>query len=210
MSELIYRDVTLLLGPGAAVFPGDPSVAIQPFAQVENEGFNASALSCSLHTATHVDAPRHLDGEGMGVDRLSLEVLIGSVRVLDCRSQPQVDRDFLERSWEETERLLLRTGGGEALRRGEPGSGCLMGDGAAFLVEKGVALVGIDALSIDSLDEEELPVHRTLLPAGVVVIEGLDLSGIRSGCYQLICLPLKIQDGDGAPARVLLVDGVSD
>ena len=85
-----------------------------------------------------------------------------------------------------------------------------MGDGAAFLVEKGVALVGIDALSIDSLDEEELPVHRTLLPAGVVVIEGLDLSGIRSGCYQLICLPLKIQDGDGAPARVLLVDGVSD
>jgi len=106
--------------------------------------------------------------------------------------------------------VLLRTGGGEALRQGEPGRGCLTEDGAAFLVEKGVALVGIDALSIDDLDEEELPAHRILLPTGVVVVEGVDLSGIESGRYELICLPLKIQDGDGAPARVLLVEEVVD
>jgi arylformamidase len=210
MTEPVFRDITLFLGPGAAVFPGDPPVEIRSFAQVASEGFNASALSCSLHTATHVDAPRHLDGDGVGVDRLPLKLLIGLVRVLDCRAQPRVDRDFLERNWEEVERLLLQTGGGEALRRGETGSGYLTEDGAAFLVERRIALVGIDALSIDGLEEEGLPAHRALLPAGVVIVEGLDLSGIESGYYELICLPLKVRDGDGAPARVLLVDGVSD
>ena len=207
MEKPLYHDITLPVSPHSVVFPGDPLVEIRVFARVAREGFNASALSASLHAGTHVDAPRHLWDELPGVDRLPLEALIGPVRVLDCRSEPVVGREFLERHWEEgTERLLLQTGGGEALRRGELGGGCLTGEGARFLVERRVRLVGIDALSIDALDAEELPAHRELLGGEIVVVEGVDLSSVEAGYYELICLPIRLQGGDGAPARVILIE----
>ena len=207
MEKPVYHDITLTVSPGSVVFPGDPPVEIRTFARADREGFNASALSASLHAGTHVDAPRHLWDESPGVDRLPLDALIGSVRVLDCQSEPVVDRGFLERHWEEgIERLLLQTGGGAALRRGELGGGCLTGEGARFLVERQIRLVGIDALSIDALDAEELPAHRELLGGEVVVIEGVDLSAVTAGYYELICLPIRLRDGDGAPARVLLIE----
>ena len=207
MSLPVYHDITLPVSPNLAVFPGDPPVEIKSFARAAREGFNASALSASLHAGTHVDAPRHLWDEFPGVDRLPLEALIGPVRVLDCRSEPMVSREFLERHWEDgTERLLLQTGGGEALRRGELGEGCLTGESARFLVERQVRLVGIDALSIDALDAEELPAHRELLGGEVIVVEGVDLSAVKAGDYELICLPIRLRDGDGAPARVILIE----
>lgn len=207
MEKPLYHDLTLPVSPAVAVFPGDPPVEIRPFARLEREGYNASALHASLHAGTHVDAPRHLSDQAGGVDQLPLEALLGPVRVLDCRSQPAVDRSFLESRWEAgTRRLLLQTGGGQALRQGESGDGFLTGEGARFLEGMQVALVGIDALSIDALTDQGLPAHRILLGAGVVVVEGLDLSAVAAGRYELLCLPLRLQGGDGAPARVILVE----
>jgi len=203
-----YRDITLPISPEVAVFPGDPPVRIRQFARLREDGYNASAACLSLHTGTHVDAPRHLSDRAGGVDRLPLDALIGPVRLLDCRAQPSVDRKLLEACWEAgTERLLLGTGGGGALRRGEAGGGgYLTGDGAEFLAAAQIRLVGIDALSIDAPGSRELPAHRALLDCGAAVVEGLDLDGVAAGWYELICLPLRFRDGDGAPARVILVD----
>jgi arylformamidase len=81
---------------------------------------------------------------------------------------------------------------------------CLTEDAAAYLVEKGIKLVAVDYLSVDAFDTDYYPVHRRLLEGGVAVVEGDDLSGVPAGDYELICLPLKIKNGDGAPARVVL------
>ena len=68
----------------------------------------------------------------------------------------------------------------------------------------GIKLVGVDYLSVDAFDAREPVVHRTLLEHGVIILEGLNLSHVPEGRYQLICLPLRVRDGDGAPARVVL------
>jgi arylformamidase len=78
-------------------------------------------------------------------------------------------------------------------------------DAARWLVNKGIKLLGVDYLSVEPFDVAEPAVHRTLLEGGVIIVEGLNLSQVSEGRYQLICLPLKVRDGDGAPARVVLV-----
>lgn len=135
--------------------------------------------SLGSHTGTHVDAPRHLGFDG-GVDSLSFDVLCGPAEVRSVEKPPVAL----------PVRVLLK--------------GDILLDEAwieALLVQ-GVRLVGVEGLSI----EEGLESHIRLLQAGVVILEGLDLSSVPPGEYQLLCLPLKLEGGDGAPARVVLHD----
>lgn len=135
--------------------------------------------SLGSHTGTHVDAPRHLGFDG-GVDTLSLEVLCGPVEVRPAEKPP----------FDLPSRVLLK---GD-IRLDEAWTDALL--------TEGVQLVGVEGLSI----EEGLEAHTRLLQAGVVILEGLDLSLVPPGTYQLLCLPLKLRGGDGAPARVVLHD----
>jgi arylformamidase len=75
---------------------------------------------------------------------------------------------------------------------------------ARSLVNEGIKVVGIDYLSVEKFGAEDFQTHRTLLEAGTIIIEGLDLREVEPGDYEMICLPLKVKDGDGAPARVVL------
>jgi arylformamidase len=171
-------DVSTPLTGGMPRWPDDPEVRIE--AQ-EHAACRVTTLSMSAHTGTHVDAPRHYFPSGAGVDEIPLEATIGRARVVAARLLPTCDPQC-------GERLLLKTGGDD-----------LTADAARFLVERGVRTIGVDSLSVGGDD-----VHRTLLSAGVVIIEGLDLSAIEFGEYDLICLPLKIAGADGAPARAIL------
>jgi arylformamidase len=204
---MIVHDVTLPISPALPVWPGDVPVDLR---RTQDRGLgdpcNTSALSLSAHCGTHVDAPLHyLDG-GAGVDALDLGVLVGPCRVADAGDgtldAARLAALGLPRG---TERLLLRTQApGSPPTAGEADGG-LDVSGAAWIVAAGIRLVGIDRLSIATgatTDES----HRLLLRAGVVIVEGLALSGVAPGAYELACLPLKLQACDGAPARVVLVE----
>jgi arylformamidase len=201
-------DISLPIGPETPVWPGDPPVLVEPVARVEaGDPAGVSRLTLGTHTGTHVDPPAHFLPGAATVDALPLDVLVGPAVVADLTAGP-IDGAALESLGLSggSVRLLLKTGG-EA--------GALTPDGARWLVERGVRLVGADTLSIEPgtdcpgvrgcPPEEQYPVHRILLGAGVVIVEGLDLAAVAPGSYQLVCLPLRIVGGDGAPARAVLI-----
>jgi len=212
MSEPIraegWRDVTRTVAPGMPVWPGDPQVEEQAVARIaEGSASNVTLFRLSSHTGTHVDPPKHfLDGGG-GVDALDLDALCGPCRVVDVSgARGHITAEDLSELTEACEpRILLRTANSS-----RPADvfhedyTALTPDAAEWLVRAGVRLVGVDGPSVEGFEGEGFPVHHTLLGAGVVLVEGLDLEGVKPGPYELVCAPVKWKDADGAPARVLL------
>lgn len=166
-----------------------------------------AVMSLGTHLGTHVDPPLHyLDG-GAGVDELPLDALVGPGVVLDVRGIPFVDAAALARSsLGDFKRVLLKTDNGAALleRAFREDYVHLTEDGARYLVERDVRLVGIDYLSIEPYRNPGAPVHHILLTSGVVILEGAHLLDIPAGPYEIFCLPLCVKGADGAPARLLL------
>jgi arylformamidase len=196
--SVVVIDISHSIDAGLAVWPGDPPVLVEPVSRVEaGDVASVSRLVLGTHTGTHVDPPAHFLPGGTTVDELPLDVLVGPAVVADLTGGP-IDAARLEalRLEAGTVRLLLKTGGAS--------TGALSQDGAAWLVARGVQLVGADTLSIEP-PTDDYPVHRLLLGAGVIIVEGLDLSAAAAGRYQLVCLPLRIAGGDGAPARAVLL-----
>jgi arylformamidase len=190
-----WVDVTRTLAPGMAVYPGDPAVKLTAVRSTDRgDACSVGRLILGTHAGTHVDATRHLFAAGPSVDRLALAALVGPARVLDCAGRPVTRDRVAPPRLRGATRLLLRTD------RAPVG---LTLPAARTLVRSGARLVGIDAPSIER-SGHDLPVHRCLLAAGIVILEGLDLTGVAPGPYDLVCLPLKLLGGDGAPARVLL------
>ncbi len=195
-------DVTRPIHSGMAVYEGDPEVEVRRVLSAEaGSTVNVSLLRFGSHTGTHVDAPAHFRDGATGVDQLRLDILIGSANVYELDDTNRIDVASLQRlDLAGCPRVLLK------LRppSSEKGGG-LTAEAARFLVEAGIRLVGLESSSIDPIASGDFPAHRTLLEAGVVIVEGLDLSVVPAGRYDLMCLPLKIRDGDGAPARVVLL-----
>jgi arylformamidase len=191
-------DISRPIGPDTPVWPGDPPVLVEPVARVAaGDPADVSRLSLGTHTGTHVDPPAHFLPGGATVDALPLDVLVGPAVVADLTMAGPVDEAALDALAlpAGVERVLLKTG---------RDTGSLTPGGARWLVDRRVLLVGADTLSIEP-DTEDYPVHRTLLGADVVIVEALDLSTVTPGSYQLVCLPLRIAGGDGAPARAVLI-----
>jgi arylformamidase len=204
-------DITLPISESMAIWPGDPPVRIrQPLRLERGDVATVSQIELGSHTGTHVDAPSHFLPGGSTIDRLGLEILIGKALVIDIRSVDSLGASDLERLHvpDHTERLLLKTKNSDHWTHGDNAFFtdfvALTEDGAHWLAGRGVKLVGIDYLSVASL-EDPAPVHLILQGAGVVLVEGLNLSGVPEGTYQLICLPLKLTGCDGAPARAVLL-----
>lgn len=201
-------DATLPIHEGMAAFPGDPPFKVTPlFDTRRGDAFNLALLSIGTHLGTHVDPPAHYLPGGATVDELPLDALMGPGVVLDMRGRERIDRGALEDSaLGRHTRILFKTDNGPVLLEGEfrEDYTALTEDGAELLVKRGVRLVGIDSLSIEAYKNTGAPVHRILLEAGVVAVEGVNLIEVPPGPYEIFCLPLKIQGGDGAPARVVL------
>ncbi|MGD0264462.1 MAG: cyclase family protein [Candidatus Methylomirabilota bacterium] len=201
-------DVTRPIDHAMPVYPGDPEVSVEPWLSIARGApVNVSRLAMGSHTGTHVDAPAHLREDASGVDRLPLDALIGPTRVFDLAASADIDAAALRgMDLASQPRVLFKTRPADRGRDGTP-EGSFAGlteDAARLLVASGVRLVGVDAMTVDPLESSSLPAHRTLLDAGVIILEGLDLSAVPPGDYELLCLPLKIRHGDGAPARVVL------
>jgi arylformamidase len=205
-------DISLPISESLVVWPGDPPVRItQPAHLDRGDMFTVSRLELGAHTGTHVDAPAHFIANGLTVDGLDLDLLVGPAWVVHTLDADLLTADLLAglEIPHGAVRLLFRTRNSDHWARGEGGFFesyvGISQDGAQWLVDRGVRLVGIDYLSVAPFFDT-VSVHQILLRAGVVLVEGLNLSGIAPGAYRLVCLPLKLAGGEGAPARTILMD----
>jgi arylformamidase len=203
-------DISLPIVSGGLTFPGDPPIRVSAHQSIaEGDSANVSALGFGSHTGTHVDAPGHFIQGAGPVDAIPLERLVGPAVVLEFPDDVMaIDASALRsRDLVGTRRALFRTRNSAFLRgpRFINDYTHLTADGADYLLGLGVELVGIDYLSIERFDSDDYPVHRMLLQRQVVIVEGLDLSAVPAGRYELICLPLRLAGLDGAPARVVLI-----
>jgi arylformamidase len=207
-----FIDVTLPVRPGMLTYPGDPVVTIERTSDMRNgDVSNLSAVSMSTHAGTHVDPPIHFVEDGATIDEVPLERLVGEALVVDMRGIGTIGAKELEALALPTslERLLFLTDW--SARWAEPSPAfpatftCVSVEGARWLIARGIRLVGTDFISIETADDATFPVHRALLGAAIAIVEGLDLRDVPAGRYTLWCLPIKIHEGDGGPARVVLV-----
>ena len=205
-----FYDITVPIRAGMPVYEGDPGLNIEPWsAFAKGDSSNVSFLHFGAHTGTHVDAPAHFIEGAAKIDSLPLESLIGPARVVRVPdSLTEITPEFLaERDLTGVERIIFHTRNSGFWHEGfRKDFTALSPEGAELLVERGFKLVGNDYLSIEKFRSGHHRTHLTLLRSGVVIVEGLNLSDVPEGDYELICLPLKIADGagDGAPARVVL------
>jgi arylformamidase len=203
-----FLDVSVSLAAGIPAYPGNPEFELQPVKRIAaGASSNVSKLIMGTHTGTHVDAPKHFFDDGAGVDALPLDLLIGRTRVVELTKRGGIGKDELAAAGlREDIRLLLKTSN-SALWNGEAfhqDYTYLAEDGARYLVDQGVKVVGIDYLSVEQFKKPGAPAHKALLGNDVIIIEGLNLTEAEAGQYDMYCLPLRLANGDGAPARVVL------
>ncbi len=204
-------DVSIPIVSGGVVYPGNPQIEITGQQRIAAGGSsNVSLLSLGSHTGTHVDAPRHFFDDGIGVDALSLDVLMGPALLIHVGDDVRgvTEQHLRDAGIEGHTRVLVRTRNSLLLHGPTfvPDYSYIAPDAAAYLVQSGVKLIGVDYLSVEQFHSGHHLTHRTLLEAGVVIVEGLDLSVPAAGTYELRCLPLRLVGLDGAPARAVLVD----
>ncbi len=205
------HDISVPVRTGGLVYPGNPDIAIElQQAVARGAGANVSMIRFGSHTGTHVDAARHFFDDGEPVDRIDLDTLIGPAIVLefDDSLMSVGASDLANHDLRGHKRVLLRTRNSGFLSDSEfhRDYTFLAPDGAEYLVSKGVKLVGIDYLSIEQFRSGHHRTHRTLLEQNVVIVEGLSLGDISPGEYDLVCLPLRLEGLDGAPARAVLIE----
>ncbi len=204
-------DVSLTISPDLPTWPGDSSIVVERVEQIEKGAIaNITRLEMSAHTGTHVDAPYHFLADGATVDTLSLKTLTGRAYVLELTDVDRITTAVLEKAAlpPRTRRVLFKTRNSEFWEQNEKTFQrdyvAISGDAAEYLVDKGVKLVGVDYLSVAPFEASQ-PTHEILLKAGIVIVEGLNLTGVAQGRYTFYCLPLKLDSSDGAPARAILI-----
>ena len=208
---MIY-DVTVPITNTMPVWPTDPPVQLlskSHESQDKTHIISLTAITMGSHTGTHVDAPFHMIQGGKRLNEFPLDILVGKAQVVEITGVHSIGRGELEGiSWDGAERVLFKTENSAHWQDGkfyeefvylEPG-------GAEFLVQRGVRLVGIDYLSIDKFQSPSHPAHFVLLNKNILILEGLNLRRVTPGEYTMYALPLNLQDADGAPARVILIN----
>ena len=204
-----WMDVSVPLSSGMVHWPGEPTPNFELVSDIL-KGAVANVTTCSMgvHTGTHMDAPRHFIEDGNTVDTFPFETGIGKAHVVDVGNVDVVtDKELQGKGIQAGDRVLIKTRNSKlqwtTLDFQENYVG-LDSSAARFLVKTGVVLVGVDYLSVGTYHGDNPETHKTLLGAGVWIVEGLALGPINEGAYDLICLPLRIAGCDGSPVRAIL------
>jgi arylformamidase len=204
-------DISLTISNDLPTWPGDtPIDLVRNHDMQHGELYTLSQITTTVHVGSHLDAPLHFVRDGHGVDRIDLDKLIGPCYVVDLPNVDSIDAQSLEQANipANVARLLCRTRNSQYWMRSDKvfhtDFVAIDPSGAEWIVQRGIQLVGVDYLSVGAY-EGGIPTHEILLSNGVVPVEGLNLSRIEPGEYQLICLPIKLKDCDGAPVRAVLM-----
>jgi len=205
-------DISVGISSDMTVWPDHVPIILEQFKTIERcDEANVSRMAGTVHIGTHVDAPRHFIDGGASIEELSLNVLTGTAYVADLQKASVIDAEALEGAGipPNTERILFKTRNSNLWDSGvkefHTDYVALNANGAEWLVKRGIKLVGNDYLAV-AVYNDLVTTHRILLGSDVIVVEGLNLSGVREGNYVLYCLPLKLMGSEGAPARAVLVD----
>ncbi len=204
-----WIDVSVTIRHGMPHWPDNPPIVVErPMDIGRGDDCNLSHLAMGVHSGTHIDAPVHFIHQGAGVDEMPLTATMGAARVIEITHPRQVTADELRgHSLRAGERVLLRTSNSSRCWRTDTfveDFVYICEQAAAHLAETKVRTVGVDYLSVGGYHADGAKIHRILLAAGIWIIEGLDLSAVRAGPYEMICLPVKLHGSDGAPARAIL------
>lgn len=204
-------DISLPIDKRMILWPGNSGPKLKRISDMKREGMhNETSLEMNVHTGTHIDAPLHFVSNGRSIDKIDPEIFIGPVFVVNLPmakeiTSKELDKVKLPRG---AKRLLFKTSNSSLwnkknlkFKRDYVG---ITPDAASWLVQHKIKLVGIDYLSIAKFSDA-VAVHQVLLKAGIVILEGLNLSRVKKGSYQLVCLPIKIADSEAAPARAVLI-----
>lgn len=205
-----WIDISQPLRTNVIGWPGDVPVEVARRATIgQGSEYNISMLVLSTHSGTHMDSPLHFIEGGKSIDMLDFSVTVGPARVIEISDTESIKPEELEgHGIADGERILFKTANSERPWPDLPfqeGYVFITPEAAAYLVERKVRCVGIDYLSVGPLDmERSVPTHRTLLAGGVWIIECLCLGGVSPGDYDLVCLPLRVEGAEGAPARAII------
>ncbi len=202
-------DISVELAHGMIHWPGDPDVVVRQTASMEQGAlYNLTHLDHSVHTGTHMDAPRHFIRDGVTMETMPLDATVGPCRVIEIADARAVTHaELIAHAPQTGERLLFKTRNSQRYWPHFPFDEDFVyinDDAAKFLVECGVRTVGIDYLSVGGFHQDTAETHWALLGAGIWVIEGIYLGHVEPGPYELLCLPLKILGAEGAPCRACL------
>lgn len=203
-----FIDISRPVSPGMAVWPGDTPFQIQAtMSQSKGDTVNVSQLTMSSHSGTHVDAPFHVRNDGAKIDQLDPEIYWGSAQVVTINkgSGPILPSDLAAYDLSLAPRILVRSPL-SALSATVFPDDCPYPDPTLVdvLAANGIRLYGTDAPSVDAIASKTLPAHQALLSHHILILEGLDLSEVPDGIYELVALPLRLTDGDGSPVRAVL------
>jgi arylformamidase len=204
-----WIDVSVALRKGMVHWPDNPPVRIERMQDMDRgDSENVSMLSLGSHTGTHMDAPLHFIRTGRGLDEMPLTAVIGPSRVVEIQDPESIKpQELMDHHIQRGERILFKT-------RNSPR--CwqidkfledfvyISQEAARYLASCGIQTVGVDYLSVGGFQKDGPETHRALLESGVWIIEGLNLTRVAPGFYDLICLPLRVERSDGAPARAIL------
>ena len=204
-----WIDIIFTIRTGMVHWPGDPSIEIKRIVEIDKGApCNVSHMSLGAHTGTHMDGPVHFLRNGKGLETMPLEATIGPVRVIEIKDKVAIGAEELrQHKLKRGERVIFKT---RNTRRSWKTDAFdedfiyISKEGAAHLAECGVMTVGVDYLSVGGFRKDGVETHQIMLGAGIWIIEGLVLSKVKPGKYDLICLPLKMLNSDGAPARAIL------
>jgi arylformamidase len=205
-------DISLPVHAEMVVWPGNPVYQRIPFQSLKRgDGSNNSEIRMGTHTGTHIDAPSHSIEDGNSIDQVSLNACVGRARVVDMTHVAEaisLDDLLAMHLSPVSERLLFKTRNSklwaDQVAEFTTDYIGLSAEAARWLAHNDVKLVGVDYLSLESYSAKDRLAHRALLSKQVVIVEGLNLSGVAPGEYELCCLPLRLMGADGSPARALL------
>jgi arylformamidase len=204
-----WIDVSVSLHTGMVHWPDNPPVQIERMLDMEHgDVCNVSTISMGSHTGTHMDAPLHFLQHGKGLDQMPLDATIGPARVIEIDDPESIKPDELRKySIQVGDRLLFKTRNSDRCWQSDTfikDFVYISQEAARYLAELKVLVVGVDYLSVGGFFKDGVATHQALLEAGTWIIEGLNLAMIQSGMHDLICLPIKVTESDGAPARAIL------
>ena len=204
-------DLTHVIKEGMPVYPGTEEPEIVEANTVERDGFAEKVIKFCSHTGTHIDAPRHIYEGKRSLDEFSVDKFMGRGLVIDVKGLKCIELETVKKyegKISDAEFILFRSGWDEywGEERYFVDFPALSQEAAKWIGEKNLKGVGIDAISLDRIVDENLPNHRMLLEKGFIFIENLrGLEELIDREFIFSCLPLKIEGADGSPVRAVAI-----
>ncbi|MDZ7671636.1 MAG: cyclase family protein [Halanaerobiales bacterium] len=208
MTNKKVYDVSINIKNDMVCFPGDTPTRKEKTKDINTDGYKLSNISFSVHVGTHVDAPSHFIENGKNINDIKLNYFMGKAQVIEIKNKQKITKEELTNHEINSEKILFKTKNSSYLKENEFYEDFiyLTLKGAKYLVEKGVHFIGIDYITIEELGTTNFDVHNFLLKNEVIILEGIDLSEINPGIYNLTALPLKLNDCEASPVRAVLTE----